>query len=53
MNDKPNWHVARLDDIERRGRDIPVREHLGIQAFGINAYELDRSESLPQPLRGV
>jgi hypothetical protein len=38
MNDKPNWQVAHLDDIERRGRDIPVREHLGIRAFGINAY---------------
>jgi mannose-6-phosphate isomerase-like protein (cupin superfamily) len=38
MNDKPNWHVARLDGIERRGRDIPVREHMGIHAFGINAY---------------
>jgi hypothetical protein len=38
MSDKPKWQVARLDDIERRGRDIPVREHLGIQAFGINAY---------------
>src|SRR5207237_4861974 len=38
MNDKPKWQVARLDDIERRGRDIPVREHLGIHAFGINAY---------------
>ncbi len=38
MNDNPKWQVARLDDIERRGRDIPVREHLGIQAFGINAY---------------
>ena len=38
MNDKPNWQVARLDDIERRGRDIPVREHLGIHAFGINAF---------------
>src|SRR6185436_6937437 len=38
MNDKPNWRVAHLDDIERRGRDIPVREHLGIHAFGINAY---------------
>jgi hypothetical protein len=38
MNDKPNWQVAHLDDIERRGRDIPVREHLGIQAFGINAF---------------
>ena len=38
MNDNPKWQVARLDDIERRGRDIPVREHLGIRAFGINAY---------------
>jgi len=38
MNDKPNWKVAHLDDIERRGRDIPVREHLGIHAFGVNAY---------------
>jgi hypothetical protein len=38
MNDKPKWQVARLDDIERRGRDVPVREHLGIHAFGINAY---------------
>ena len=38
MNDKPNWRVTQLDDIERRGRDIPVREHLGIHAFGINAY---------------
>ena len=32
------WQVMRLADIERRGRDIPVREHLGIRAFGINAY---------------
>src|SRR3954466_2322979 len=38
MNDKPKWKIARLDEIERRGRDIPVREHLGIQAFGANAY---------------
>ena len=38
MNDNPTWHVAHLDDIERLGRDIPVREHLGIQAFGITAY---------------
>jgi mannose-6-phosphate isomerase-like protein (cupin superfamily) len=38
MSDIPNWQVARLDDIERRGTDIPVREHLGIHAFGINAY---------------
>jgi hypothetical protein len=38
MNDNPKPQVARLDDIERRGMDIPVREHLGIHAFGINAY---------------
>jgi hypothetical protein len=38
MNDKPNWKVAQLDDIERRSGYIPVREHLGIHAFGINAY---------------
>jgi mannose-6-phosphate isomerase-like protein (cupin superfamily) len=38
MNDKPKWQVVRLDDIERRGRHIPVREHLGIHAFGANAY---------------
>jgi mannose-6-phosphate isomerase-like protein (cupin superfamily) len=38
MNDNPKWQVARIDEIERRGRDIPVREHLGIHAFGINAY---------------
>ena len=38
MNDNPKWKVARLDDIERRGRDIPVREHLGIHSFGINAF---------------
>jgi hypothetical protein len=38
MSDTQRWQVARLDDIERRGRDIPVRERLGIRAFGINAY---------------
>ena len=38
MNDNPKWQVARLDDIERRDRNIPVREHLGIKAFGINAF---------------
>jgi mannose-6-phosphate isomerase-like protein (cupin superfamily) len=34
----PTWQVARLEEIERRDRDIPVREHLGIRAFGVNAY---------------
>jgi hypothetical protein len=38
VNDNPKWKVARLDDIERRGRTIPVREHLGIHAFGLNAF---------------
>src|SRR3954468_8979004 len=38
MNDNPTWQVAHLDDIERRDRDIPVREHFGIHAFGINAF---------------
>ena len=38
MNDKPKWKVARLDEIDPRGRYMPVREHLGIHSFGINAY---------------
>jgi hypothetical protein len=38
VNDNSKWKIARLDDIERRGRGVPVREHLGIHAFGINAY---------------
>lgn len=38
MNDTPTWKVAHLDEIERLGRDIPVRDHLGIRAFGINAF---------------
>jgi hypothetical protein len=38
MNDKPKPHIARLDDIERRGRYIPVREHLGLHAFGVGAF---------------
>ena len=38
MNDNSTWQGAHVDDIERRDRDIPVREHLGIHAFGINAY---------------
>ncbi|HYX75888.1 MAG TPA: hypothetical protein VE757_01815 [Gaiellaceae bacterium] len=38
MNDNHKPQVARLDEIEKRGRDIPVREHFGIHGFGINAY---------------
>lgn len=33
-----NWKITRLDELEKRGRDIPVREHLGISSFGINAF---------------
>jgi quercetin dioxygenase-like cupin family protein len=46
MNDNPKWQVARLDDIERRGRSIPVREHLGIHAFGVNAFTPDKDGTL-------
>jgi len=38
MPDNQKWQVARLEEIERRGRDIPVREHMGIHSFGINAF---------------
>ena len=46
MDEDPKWLVARLDDIERRGRAIPVREHLGIHAFGINAFRPDENGML-------
>ena len=46
MNDTARWRVARLDDIERRDRDIPVREHFGIRAFGVNAYRPGKGGSL-------
>ena len=46
MSEKPKWQVARLDDIEPRGRDIPVREHLGIYAFGINAFTPGEDDTL-------
>ena len=41
MNDNSKTKVTRLDDLERRGRFIPVREHLGIHSFGINAIKTD------------
>ena len=46
MNDNPKWQVARLDELERRGRFIPVREHLGIHSFGINAVTLGEDGTL-------
>jgi Cupin domain len=38
MSNDSKWKAGRLENIERRGRDIPVREHFGIHGFGINAY---------------
>jgi mannose-6-phosphate isomerase-like protein (cupin superfamily) len=32
------YAAARLDEIEQRDTWIPIREHLGIRAFGTNAY---------------
>lgn len=46
MEERPTWKVAQLDEIERLGGDIPVREHLGIQAFGINALTPDEDGTL-------
>jgi mannose-6-phosphate isomerase-like protein (cupin superfamily) len=46
LDENTKWQVARLDDIERRGRNIPVREHLGIHAFGINAFRPDERGTL-------
>ncbi len=46
MNDNPKWQIARLDEIGQRGRNIPVREHLGIHAFGVNAYRPDEDGML-------
>jgi hypothetical protein len=36
MSDKPTWHIASLDEMDQRGRDLPIREYLGIHAFGFN-----------------
>ena len=46
VSEKPKWQVARLEEMDRRGRDIPVREQLGIRAFGINAYTAGEDGSL-------
>jgi len=46
MNDNAKWRVARIDDLERRGRFIPVREYLGIHSFGINAVTLGEDGTL-------
>jgi hypothetical protein len=47
MNDNSKkWRVIRLEDLERRGRFTPVREHLGIHSFGINAISLGEDGTL-------
>ncbi len=46
MNDNAKWRVARLDELEQRGRFIPVRESLGIQSFGINAIKVGEDGTL-------
>jgi hypothetical protein len=38
MTGTQNWKATHIDQIERRGSDIPVREHFGIRSFGINAF---------------
>lgn len=32
------WGVARISEIEPRDRWVPIRDHLGVSAFGINAW---------------
>ena len=46
MNDRAKWRVARLDELEKRRRFIPVREHLAIHSFGINAVTLGEDGTL-------
>jgi len=41
------WRVARISEIEPRDRWIPIRDHLGVSAFGINAWiEPDRGKAV-------
>ncbi len=37
------YEVARIDEMEKRNTWRPVREHLGIGAFGTNAYRADEA----------
>ena len=60
VSDKAKWRVARLDEMEKRGSFIPVREHLGIHSFGINARTLgedgmliNEHDEAGRPGRGV
>jgi tetratricopeptide (TPR) repeat protein len=33
---EPTWRIARLDEMDQRGSNLPIREYLGIRAFGFN-----------------
>lgn len=38
------WQAAKIDDIPRSGNTwIPVRKHLDVQAFGVNAWTADEA----------
>ena len=41
-----NYSVAMLDTIPARDSWIPVRDHLGIGAFGVNAYRAEAGEDV-------
>ena len=38
-----DYKVAKLDEIPRRDTWIPVRDTLGVQSFGVNAYRGDEA----------
>jgi hypothetical protein len=46
MNDNRKWRAAHIEDLEKRGRFTPLREHLGIHSFGINAITLGEDGTL-------
>jgi hypothetical protein len=46
MSGNQGWRVARLHQIKRRDRDIPLREHFGISAFGVR-LEVGRDWGAP------
>jgi len=46
MNDDAKWRTLRLDELERRGSFITLREPLGIHSFGINARTVGEDGTL-------
>jgi tetratricopeptide (TPR) repeat protein len=43
------YEVVRVDEIERRGGWIPVRERLGIDAFGVNGWIANEQGQIISP----